>query len=153
MRQVSSGIFRVQALPSKASFLHTRLCNWGFTKGFKWSPQPFSPSFSFLSSLRRMKEQVTGREKCGMSADWRTRSHSHGIPPSEIRRPGDLFKVTAVTWCSCDLKLVPDTHQNSHGAWAWSLDPAPPPLQAQRLNSRGSVLVSCPAPALGPPGG
>lgn len=54
-----------------------------------------------------------------------------GTPPSEIRRPRDLFKVTAATWRSCDLMLVSDIHQDSHGVWvrAWI-----PPLLHSRLN-------------------
>lgn len=43
----------VPCLPRLAfSIPLSRLYTPEFTKGFKWGPQPFSPSFSFSSSLR-----------------------------------------------------------------------------------------------------
>lgn len=76
-----------------------------------------------------------------------------GTPPSEIRRPRGLFKVTAATWRSCDLMLGLRHSPGFTRSLGQSLDPAPPPLQAQCLSFGGPVLVSCPAPAPGPPGG
>lgn len=99
------------------------------------APIPSPPAFRFHTAL---EEQVRGREKCrAMACAFQAPNQSQlageqgvipvGIPPSEIKRPGDLFRVTAVTWRRCDPMLVSDIHQNSHGVWSRAWIPSSTP--------------------------
>lgn len=134
--------FWVHILSSGLTFSipFTELCTWGFISRIHVEPLALLPQlFIFIQPW------MNRREAGGRSAElWPVLSGPPtnlswageqgvvpvGILPSEIKRPGDLFRVTAVTWRRCDPMLVSDIHQNSHGVWsrAWI-----PPLLHSRL--------------------